>query len=63
MAVCCGARGSGKVGPVKVNGLPLTATWVMAIFDLLVLVTAMGTELVLPTGTLPKLTAEVEVEN
>ena len=53
---------TGNVGPVKLNGLPLTATWVMAILDLLVLVTGMGTELVLPTGTLPKLTAEVEVE-
>lgn len=53
----------GKFGPEKLNSLPLTVTWVMVRLDLLVLVTGMGTELMLPTWTLPKLTLEVEVEN
>ena len=48
-ALCCGARVIGKFGPAKLNSLPLTVTCVMVRFDLPVLLTGMGTELMLPT--------------
>ena len=63
LALCCGAKLTGMFGPEKLNSLPLTVTWVMVRLDLLVLVTGMGTELMLPTWTFPKLTLAVEVEN
>ena len=48
-ALCCGAKVIGKFGPAKRNSLPLTVTWVMVRFDLLVLLTGKGTEFMLPT--------------
>jgi len=49
LALCCGAKVIGKFGPAKLNSLPLTVTWVMVRFDLLVLVSGKGTEFMLPT--------------
>jgi len=50
----------GRLGPRKLKHVPLTVACVMVMVALLPFVTTTGTELVLPTWTLPKFRLEVE---
>jgi hypothetical protein len=58
LALCCGARVIGKVGPVKLNPAPETVACEMVRFDLPLLLAAIDNALLLPSWTPPKFTLE-----
>lgn len=60
LTLCCGARFIGKVGAVTLKPLPATFACKIVRLDLALLVTVNGRVCVLPTGTLPKFSPEVE---